>query len=99
MMASTGIWILLAVCLQGDPARRAHDLVEHLRSDEFAVRESATRGLKELGKDALPELRQAASDKDAEVRERASFLIRVIEISEGLTPNLRKVLQGVEDRL
>jgi hypothetical protein len=51
-------------------------LIRQLGSDEFAEREEATRGLEAVGEPALPALRKAAAAGDAEVRLRASALVR-----------------------
>jgi HEAT repeat protein len=90
--------IALAI-MQSDPARQARDLVEKLRSEKVEEREEATRKLKELGKQALPELSKAASSPDAEVAARAKHLLGVLEIREKLTPKLLKIMPDVDERL
>ncbi len=87
--------LLLILALQGDP--RA--LVEKLRSDRVEERDEAIRGLKALGKAAVPELEKAARDPDAETAARARLLLRSLDIAARLSPGLRKTLPGVEDRL
>jgi HEAT repeat protein len=55
------------------------DLLGKLSSGDFATRESASRQLFALGRRSLPQLREAAADKDAEVARRAKQLIERIE--------------------
>jgi hypothetical protein len=70
-------------------------LVKQLGDDSFEVREKATQGLIDLGDAALPELRRATKDGDAEVAARARrCLDRIAEVRgpEGLlTAALRLV--------
>src|SRR5262249_41862774 len=54
-------------------------LVEQLGSDTFADREKAAQALQEIGPPALPALRNALANRDAETRRRAGDLIRAIE--------------------
>src|SRR5437868_6342450 len=86
---------LLCLALQ-DGAR---ELVEKLRSDTIAERETAMRRLRELGKEAAPELEKAAKDPDAEVARRAGFLLRCLALQDSLSPALRKAVPGIEDLL
>lgn len=74
-------------------------IAEDLRSESIEKRDGASRNLKELGSPALPHLRELLSDRDAEVVERARWLIAVIEVQQQLTPALRKVANGIEERL
>lgn len=46
-------------------------LIDRLGSDDFRVREEATRKLKALGEKALPQVEKAVQSADAEVRRRA----------------------------
>jgi len=75
------------------------DLIEQLRSDRAEVRERALKQLKQLGRAAIPDLEQATKDADPEVAGRATAALRVIALRESLSPELRRVLPGVEDRL
>ncbi len=60
--------------------KSAADYVHDLGSDSFRLRIQAERGLRQLGQDALPELRKAADDgADAERQWRARRLVRQIE--------------------
>jgi hypothetical protein len=54
-------------------------LIKQLGSDEFAVREAATESLDKIGLPALPALRKAAKDGDAEISRRAEELVSRIE--------------------
>ncbi|MBI3854682.1 MAG: HEAT repeat domain-containing protein [Planctomycetes bacterium] len=87
----------LAFCLLFAP--QAPELVDQLRSDRIEERELAMKKLKELGQAALPELEKAARDKDVEVAGRAQGLLRRLTLIGQLTPNLIKVLPGIEERL
>jgi HEAT repeat protein len=65
--------------LTADKRERVRGLIARLGSEEFAVRESAARELAALGRVALPQLREGAKDRDAEVTRRSSLLIERIE--------------------
>jgi hypothetical protein len=54
-------------------------LIGRLNSEDFATRERATRELFALGRVSLPQLREAARGRDAEVSRRAGLLIDGIE--------------------
>jgi HEAT repeat protein len=54
-------------------------LIDQLGSDRFEDREQATQQLSQLGKSALPGLKEATNSPDAEVRRRAQQLIQQIE--------------------
>jgi hypothetical protein len=61
------------------PADDVAGLIAQLGDPEFRVRRDASARLRDLGRSALPELRQAAQDKNPEIRARASQLVRVLE--------------------
>jgi hypothetical protein len=61
------------------PLDAAHQLVRQLGHDDFRVREAATKRLKDMGKTAMPALREALSSPDPEVCSRADALVRQIE--------------------
>ncbi|HTU19221.1 MAG TPA: HEAT repeat domain-containing protein [Gemmataceae bacterium] len=65
--------------LTPDKRRRLQQLLTQLGSDDFAVRESASRQLLAFGQLALPRLREAVKDRDTEVSRRAKMLIERIE--------------------
>jgi hypothetical protein len=65
-------------------------LIRRLGSDDFRVREDATRRLKELD-EALPALREAAKSRDAEVAKRAREVIEAI----GKRQAKREVERGI----
>jgi HEAT repeat protein len=89
--------LLFEFAVRQDDAVRP--LVEKLRSDSVVEREDAARKLKDLGKAAVPALEKAAASADAEVAGKAKDLLRVIAVTERLTPELRKVMPGVEERI
>jgi HEAT repeat protein len=92
------LWLPILLA-QDDPGKQAHELVEKLRSNDIEVRLKSVRKLKELGKSAVPELGKATTDSDAEVAANAKHLLKIIGIMETLTPNLKKTMPQVEDRL
>jgi len=78
--------LLLAAAPEPAPATAADpaELVSKLGAPSFADREQATAGLRDLGDAALPALRVALRDKDAEVRARAAALAAEIETARML---------------
>jgi HEAT repeat protein/outer membrane protein assembly factor BamB len=58
--------------------RKVKTLLDRLGDDAFAAREAADRELRQLGRVALPQLREAASSHDAEVARRVRRLIERI---------------------
>jgi HEAT repeat protein len=62
---------------------RAADLVRRLGDDDFTAREKASAELVALGRAALPALKRAAADPDAEVARRAAECLRLIENDAG----------------
>lgn len=80
---------------------RVGDAVRQLGSETFRERQQAEKALRQMGADALPELRKAADEsKDPEVQWRARRLIRQIEegADEGLAPRDAGAAQEPEDR-
>lgn len=61
------------------PADDVAGLIAQLGDADFRVRRDASARLRDLGRSALPELHQAAQDKNPEIRARASQLVRVLE--------------------
>ncbi|HEY1338846.1 MAG TPA: hypothetical protein VGF59_15125 [Bryobacteraceae bacterium] len=65
-----------------EPATEADEidrLVRQMGSDSFAERQKASKALEAIGEPALATLRKAARDSDAEIRRRATELVRTIE--------------------
>jgi HEAT repeat protein len=83
---------------EGGPAE-VRRWIEELRSEKVEVRGEAFRRLKELGGPARPELQKALRDPDPEVAGSARSLLSLIALREKLTPNLLKVLPGIEENL
>ena len=93
-LRSSGPWIVLLICVAAagligsDSGKAGTDqiapLIEQLGDDKFANREAASRGLRILGEQALPALRNAAvASRDLETRKRARQLIRGIMVGVG----------------
>jgi HEAT repeat protein len=59
---------------------KIRDLIGQLSSDDFSMREAASKELFALGRRSLPQLREASADKDVEVSRRAKQLIERIEL-------------------
>jgi HEAT repeat protein len=80
------------------------ELVAQLGHDDFAVREEATKKLSEIGRPAVPAVREAAKSGDAEVRMRARRILDKIETSvthliEDLKDNDPAVRKGAAEAL
>ncbi len=89
--------LLLLPALGGQDDAEA--LVRKLGSDKVEERDEAIRGLKAMGRAALPAIEKAAADKDAEIAARARDLLRRLAIRESFSPRLKALLPGIEDRL
>ncbi|HTU90121.1 MAG TPA: hypothetical protein VMF69_08610, partial [Gemmataceae bacterium] len=79
---SDGPMLLAAIgkhTLTPDKRRQFQDLLCQLGSDDFKVRENASQQLLAFGRLALPRLRKAIKNSDAEVARRAKMLIERIE--------------------
>src|SRR5438067_2023430 len=104
MLATT---LLLAA--DPGPNTEAAALVARLGADRYADRERAAEALRTLGPDALPALRDALSDGDAEIRNRAEVLLDRIEAEMLTRPTpvrldahgrpLEEVVKDLADRL
>lgn len=81
------IFLLLLLAGQDDPARR---LIRALGSDDIEEREEAARKLVELGEPALPLLKKAGEDTDAEVALRARLVAKKITLRR----RVREALHG-----
>jgi len=77
--------VLLLLLLAAQQENSAERLLRQLGHDQAKVREEAARGLVEIGKPALPLLRDAAKGGDPETRARALEVIKGIE---------RRILNG-----
>src|SRR5262249_44071332 len=91
IVAALALWAMEPDASEGDSDKAAR-LIARLGSDEFTEREAASKALGELGEKALPALRVAARSEDAEVRLRATVLIREIEGRRPLGP--RELILG-----
>jgi len=79
---SDGAMLLAALAqhtLTDDKRRKLQHLLGQLGSDDFTIRAGASRQLLAFGRLALPRLREAVKDRDAEVSRRAKMLIERIE--------------------
>ncbi|HEY7156439.1 MAG TPA: HEAT repeat domain-containing protein [Gemmataceae bacterium] len=65
--------------LTADKRQKVRQWIVQLGDDEFASREKASKALFALGRLALPQLREALQDRDAEVSQRAKLLTARIE--------------------
>lgn len=75
-MLAIGMILAIGLTLSADdPAT----LVQQLGSSRYAERQRAAEALADLGRDALPALRDARQSRDAEVRGQATALIETIE--------------------
>lgn len=61
-------------------SKQIQSWVKELGDDEFKVREEATRNLIEAGEVAFEEVRKAVKSKDAEVKQRASKIIKQLTL-------------------
>jgi hypothetical protein len=79
--------------LSGEEQAKLDKLIKDLSSQEFTVREAASKGLVAVGRRALPKLRGALKSKDPEVANRAGTAIEQIEAGDEedrLVEELRK---------
>ena len=67
--------------LTAEDRTRIKELIDKLGSADFTSREGATHELFALGRRSLPQLQEAAKDRDAEVARRAKQLIERIELA------------------
>jgi len=67
----------------GEDRDKIRRLLDQLASGDFATRETASKELFALGRRSLPQLQEAAKNKDAEVARRAKLLIERIEEEPG----------------
>jgi hypothetical protein len=80
----------------GPKAQEIERLVKQLGSEKFQEREAAGRRLVQIGEAALPALRRAGVSGDAEVRRRASQLVKVLQSRIGAREARTILEQGVK---
>lgn len=80
-LAVLAVVAISAASLAADEKTSPAELVQRLGAARYADRESAAQALETLGPEALPILRAAEADGDAEIRRRAVELARRIEIT------------------
>jgi HEAT repeat protein len=79
-----------------DDLRKLEKLIRQLGSDDFSEREDASKRLLALRWAALPRLREALADKDAEVARRAKECVETLERSDDwwqLLPAIRLLVR------
>lgn len=94
----TFLWIVLVTAGQGN-AERAEELIDRLRSPDIQVREEAHRRLIRSGTSAMPALRAAMSDNEAEVAGRATEILKMLELDASLSPAFRAANPGAAELL
>jgi hypothetical protein len=72
-----------ALLTQGNGEPTVESLVERLRSEDLGSRNEAAEALKKLGSRALPALKTACKDSDAEVASRAKQILETLSASGG----------------
>jgi hypothetical protein len=82
MFALLSLLCLLSPVSQDDQEARIAKLVQDLGSDEFATREAAEKELAKIGAAAVPQLKKALEDRDAERADRARRVLAEIEKSQ-----------------
>jgi hypothetical protein len=85
------VWLMTGpVAADKDDAAQIDKLIEQLGSGSYQEREAATKALDLIGIPALEKLRQATQSDDAEIKRRATDLVKRIEkraeVSRVLTP-------------
>jgi len=86
--------LLFLLALQADPAPEMAELIRRLGSDVLEERERATAQLKKLGPAAAPALLEALKSGEAEVRERARYILAEFERLariQSLRPSSRRI--------
>jgi tetratricopeptide (TPR) repeat protein len=91
LLASPGFSAALEPTTDRIPAE-----IQRLGDDRYTVREEATKRLWEMGKPALPRLREATSHSDPEIVRRAKLLIRKIELE--VTPDTEPEVLALVER-
>ena len=92
-----GLLALLPLAAQEQPSQdEIRALVEKWRSESVVERDEAERRLRRFGEAALPELKKALADRDAEVSGRARHLVRIIEVRRKISPDIRRLLPDLK---
>jgi len=87
----------LKAMLRTAPKTHISQLVENLDDDQFQMREAASRDLAQLGQDAEPALRQAATSGSLEVRYRAERLLKHLKVgTKELTPDELRFIRATQ---
>jgi len=77
------VMLVAGLALAQQAAPSAEELILKLGSEEYAVREDATKRLVEMGEKAIPALEKALQSNDVEVRMRAGRALRAIRDPKG----------------
>jgi HEAT repeat protein len=103
MLLAFSVVALMASWAQGDPAPAAktdatltekiQKLIRQLGDDQYKVRDEAGKQLIEIGRPAVPALREAMKSDDVEVKHRAGRLVETIRTS---MPYLLESLKGTD---
>ncbi len=103
-MISSALFLSVAFLISSDDpskpspldAKQIQKLIRDLGSDDFGIREKATRTLSDAGQEALAALREALQSNDAEVRQRAR---RIMDTIQSSTAYLRESLKNQDPAL
>lgn len=91
MLTALHLVMICGFALASSDTGQPSELVKQLGAGRFSDREEAAKALEQLGRAALPALREARDDKDLEVRTRAGALIDRIESDLMVRPTLVKL--------
>jgi HEAT repeat protein len=91
--------VLSVLALFQDPSSSIEELIQRLRSGKAEERVQAEQALILRGEEAVPAVKRAAEDSDAEVAARARVILERIPLIHSLTPALEKVLAGTRRKL
>ncbi len=89
-MRAVMLLLVAGMVTQDRQEDRIRDLVRDLGSQEYKIREKADKELLKLGKAAIPALKEAAEDKDAERAMRARSLLKRIEVARKAEESRRR---------
>ena len=68
--------------VESDQTARINSLIKDLGAENWETRDKATEGLKKMGEEAIPALKEAMQNEDPEVAWRAKLIIRSIKKSK-----------------